>query len=339
MAQAGFSLNDLAPEDARLALAVERFVGRELGVDVRGGRLLVALSGGADSTALLTLVCALRGRLRLSVLAAHLDHGLRPESAQDARFALDLCRRFDVPCFVLREDVSQKARAWSCGLEEAGRRVRYAFLETCRKGAGADWTLTAHHAGDLAEDVLMRLCRGAGWPGLGGMRACDPARRVLRPLLMQEKDALTAMLRRLGIAWREDASNASRAWKRNRMRHDVLPLLTAENPAFLTGVRRLWRCARRDELAWERRLSGALRMVDDGWFVPQDAMDALGGDGRCRAAAEAVRRLGGQAGADTLERLEAAWLSRRFPRRFSFGGGVKAELSGRGLRVFCAAGR
>lgn len=336
-----FTLKDLDAADARLVLGVERFVREELGLDVRGQGLVVALSGGADSTALLTVFCALRGMLNLSLFAAHLDHGLRAESAAEAQAAGELCRRFGVPFYVRREDVAGRAREWRCGVEEAGRRVRYAFLEECREKAGARWVLTAHHAGDLAEDVLMRLSRGAVWPGLGGMKAVadEPGRHVLRPLLMREKEELRAMLRRLGISWQEDASNESRKWKRNRVRHDIMPLFLAENPSFYDCVRRLWRAARRDERDWAAGGARLISRTERGLFVSDEALSTLGESGRLRAMAEALQSLGGHARADTLEALEAAWRRRLFPRRFSFGGGVKAELDGEGVLFHHAPGR
>ena len=340
-ARALFSLKDLEAADARLALGAARFVEKELGADIRGRRLVVALSGGADSTALLTVFCALRGMLGVSLFAAHLDHGLRAESAAEAQAAGELCRRFGVPFFVKRADVGALAQAQRCGVEEAGRRARYEFLEECRAATGSRWVLTAHHVGDLAEDVLMRLSRGALWPGLGGMKGLvdEPGRHVLRPLLMLEKAQLEGLLRRVAVTWQEDASNRSRAWKRNRMRHDVLPLLLAENPSFYESVRRLWRAARRDERDWAN--TGALALEDRGGGVllSDASLAALGESGRLRAMAEALRKLGGEARADTLESLEAAWRRRHFPRRFSFGGGVKAELSGTGVWFHHAPGR
>ena len=335
------SLKGLDPEDARMALAVARFVGEELKVDVRGNSLVVAFSGGADSTALLVLCCALRGHLGCSLHAAHFDHGLRPESAAEAEAARSFCRRFGVPFLTAREDVGALARVRHCGVEEAGRRARYAFLEACRVKTGSRWVLTAHHVGDLAEDVLMRLSRGALWPGLGGMRAVvdEPGRHVLRPLLMREKAELEAMLERLGLSWQEDASNLSRRWKRNRVRHDIMPLFLAENPSFYDGIRRLWRAARREERDGAVRLARVLRRTPEGWWMSDASLRELGEADRLRAMAEALRRLGGQARADTLEALDAAWRHRRFPRRFSFAGGVKAELSGEGVRFHCAPGR
>lgn len=152
------TLKDLAPADARLALSVHRFVTDELEVDWQGTGLVVALSAGVDSTALLVLLAALRARLNFSLTAAHLDHGLRPESGRDAEAARALCRRLDVPFRLTRCDVA--AVAGKAGLEEAGRRVRYAFLEQVRRESGADWIVTGHHVGDLAEDMLLRLIRG-----------------------------------------------------------------------------------------------------------------------------------------------------------------------------------
>ena len=349
-------LNSLEPKDARMALESVRFAEEELMLGghkgLRGSCLLVAFSGGADSTALLVMVCALRGHLGLEVHAAHLDHGLREESRAEAEAAREFCVSLGVPFHTRREDVHSLAEEWGCGLEEAGRRARYAFLEECRVKAGAEWVLTAHHGGDLAEDVLMRLTRGACWPGLGGMRAVvveDPAphkagRRLLRPLLMLDKEQLVSMLERLGVSWFEDASNQSREWKRNRVRNDIMPLILAENPSFGECVRRLWRNAREDERWWEGRLEEALEVQGEGEerkiSISSKSLDSLSRIGRMRVMAEAVRRMErGQVRADTLEKMEAVWQHRRFPRRFSFAGGLKAEVAACGVRFFVAPGR
>ena len=351
-----FCLNDLAPKDARMALETVRFAEEELflaGHDgLRGSRLLVAFSGGADSTALLVLACALRSHLKLDVHAAHLDHGLRVESRDEAEAVGRFCETLGVPLHMKREEVKALAVEWGCGIEEAGRRARYAFLEECRVKTGASWVLTAHHSGDLAEDVIMRLTRGAAWPGLGGMRAVleeapaphRPGRRLLRPLLMLDKEQLTAMLERLGVSWLEDASNQSREWKRNRIRNDVMPLLLAENPSFSESIRRLWRNAREDERWWENRLEAALEELNENGErrirIPSKALDELSRIGRMRVMAEAVKRMErGQARADTLENMDSVWQNRRFPRRFSFAGGLKAEVTARGVLFFLSPGR
>ncbi len=351
-----FSLNDLAPKDARMALETVRFAEEELQLagkpGLHGARLLVAFSGGADSTALLVLACALRSQLGMDIHAAHLDHGLREESRAEAEAARAVCDSLGVPFHMKREDVHALAEEWGCGIEEAGRRARYAFLEECRTQIDAAWVLTAHHSGDLAEDVIMRLTRGACWPGLGGMRAVveeSPSQRgagmrVLRPLLMLDKERLVAMLEHLGVSWQEDASNQSREWKRNRVRNDIMPLLIAENPSFNESIRRLWRNAREDERWWENRLEVALEEQGEGEErrirISAEALDSLSRIGRMRVMAEAVRRMErGQARADTLENMESVWQNRRFPRRFSFVGWLKAEVTARGVLFFIAPGQ
>lgn len=341
------SLKSLAPEDARLALSVHRFVRDELGVDWRRRGLVVALSGGADSTALLVLLCALRDHLGLTLTAAHLDHGLRPESAAEAEAARVLCRRLEVPCVVERRDVSRAAAQGSLGLEAAARRERYAFLERVRREREAVWVVTGHHAGDLAEDVLLRLVRGASWPGLGGMRGLtampyggagmrenkEQEATLLRPLLMLEKNRLVTLLQRLGIGWSEDASNGDRMFRRNRMRLDVLPLLLAENPDFLDVVRGLWRTARLDEAYWREQTRPVLHVDESGTWLPRAALAELSRPARLRAYVEAVRGLGtGQARASTLFALDDAWKNKRHGRCFQLPGGIRAELDAEGVR-------
>ena len=170
-------LRDVPPACARLCLNVRRFLEERCGG--RPGRIIAAFSGGADSTALaLILRC-----LGLPVTLAHLDHGLRPESGEEAEAAREFARRLGVPCVVRRVDVAGLARSEGLGLEDAGRRARYAFFEETRVAAGGGWIATGHHLDDLAEDMLLRLIRGTGWPALGGMKAADPARHLVRPLL------------------------------------------------------------------------------------------------------------------------------------------------------------
>lgn len=333
------TLKSLAPVDARLALSIHRFVARELRVDWRGSGLVVALSGGMDSSALLILLSALRERLNFSLSAAHLDHGLRPESGQDAEAARALCRRLDVPFHLRLCDVAKRANG--SGLEDAGRRARYAFLEEVRREVGARWIVTAHHAGDLSEDILLRLIRGASWPGLGGMPGvaapcglldADGKGRVLRPLLLVEKARLRALLERQGVPWREDASNTRRDFRRNRIRLNVLPLLLAENPDLHDVARSLWRTARMDEAYWRALVLPVLESVPEGVWLPHSSLAALPRPGRMRAYVEALRRLNrGQARSSALFALDEAWEQHRHGRRFQFSGGVCAELDSRGI--------
>ena len=237
------------------------------------------------------------------------------------------------------------ARAWCCGLEDAGRRLRYALLEEERDALNADWIVLGHHAGDLSEDVLLRLTRGAGWPGLGGMPARDGARRLLRPLLFSAPGSLRDILRHLGVGWREDASNASHAFRRNRLRHDVLPLLRRENPALERSNVTLHRLASLDAAFWEETLSRALAAHPwqevrpngaPGLLLPRELLEDLHPAARlrlyvraCRALALEKREGSGSAGqprATTLLKLEAALREGRGNTRFQLPGGVEARL-------------
>ena len=182
-------MQDLPPAGARLCMAVGRFLKEKCGVSPH--HVIVAFSGGADSTALAVILRC----LGVSLVLAHLDHRLRPESGEEAESARRFAERLGVPCMVRRVDVEALARSEGIGLEDAGRRARYAFFDSALLSERAEWVVTGHHLDDLSEDVLMRLVRGSGWPGLGGMKAVDPARRLLRPLLGTPRAELEAFLR------------------------------------------------------------------------------------------------------------------------------------------------
>ena len=196
--------------------------------------LVAALSGGADSVALLHALVEL-GRFR--VVAAHLDHGLRAGSAADAAFCRRLCRSLGVPIRVGRADVRARAARDGGGIEEAARLERRAFLEAVRAREDAPWIVLAHTRDDQAETVLLRLLRGSGSAGLGAMRA--RAGRLLRPMLEVSRRDVLDHLRAHGLAWREDPSNADPAFLRNRVRHELIPYLESRfNPAVRDALSR-----------------------------------------------------------------------------------------------------
>lgn len=200
---------------------------RALNIDTApaaGKRVLVALSGGADSVALL-LSLVERG---VDVCAAHLEHGIRGEaSVADMAFCQALCARLGVPLCCERVCVAEERRQGE-GTETAARRLRYAFLRRAKAQAGAQLIATAHHAGDQAETVLMHLLRGAGPEGAAGMRALDGD--LWRPLLWIPKQDLVSFLRSRGQDWREDESNRVSDTPRNALRLEILPRLEALYP-------------------------------------------------------------------------------------------------------------
>lgn len=357
-------LQDLPPPAARFCLRVADFLTAELQRAVEPGRepsrtdrpgdasspgliapdgmtLLVGVSGGADSLALLLALRWLAPGLGLRLHAAVLDHGLRPESAAEARAVSALCRRLGVPCRAENADVTALAVRECCGLEDAGRRARYAFFEAERQRIGADWICTAHQSDDLCEDVLLRLVRGTGWPGLGGMPALDPARRILRPLLMTERRDIDAFLAALGVQPVRDPSNHDPAYRRNRLRHDVLPLLRAENPALGESVRSLWELARCDADYWSRHLGGLPlpNGVDASIAIPARTLRGLHRAARLRLYKRLLGRLGpGQPLAACLIALDEAWAAGRGGACVQFPGGKTARVVPTGTSEAAAGG-
>ena len=350
-------LQDLSPADARLCLGVERFITVELGLALANRRVLLAVSGGADSLALLHILHVLRPRLlaELHVMAA--DHALRPHSGLEAEGVQNLCAGLDIACTVRRLAVAEHAAAHGLGLEEAGRALRYAALEEERERLGAAWIVTGHQLEDLGEDVLLRLLRGTGWPGLGGMPAVDGRRHLLRPLLLTPARKLRDLLRRCGIDWFEDQSNTDRNFRRNRVRHALWPVLLEESPRLAEHIAYLWRIARADGAYWDARLASLLpeetSAVPGGEAVDKVALPGLviklegaalkrlEQAARLRLYMRAIARLrrehgSGQGRAATLFALDAAWSTGRGNTRFQFPGGIRAEVRQGGVRFFAA---
>ena len=204
-----------------------------------GQTLVAALSGGADSVAMLSVLAGISREHGFGVVAAHLDHALRQDSREDVAFCSELCQRLNVPLKTARIDV--RARASRQGLEAAAREARYAFLREVRQRHAASAIAVAHTRDDQAETVLLRLLRGAGRLGLTAMqpRAGD----IVRPLLAVSRPDVLAYLEEQGLSWREDSSNANRSFLRNRVRWELLPYLeTRFNPRIrelLTTMARL----------------------------------------------------------------------------------------------------
>ncbi|MBI3962317.1 MAG: tRNA lysidine(34) synthetase TilS [Deinococcus sp.] len=189
-----------------------------------GAPLVAAVSGGPDSTCLLDVL----HRLGFTLTVAHLDHGLRPQSASDRQFVEELARRYHLPVYAERADVAAIARQRKRGLEETARAVRYSFLSRLAKQVGAQAIALGHTKSDQAETVLLWLVRGAGSRGLSGM----PYRRghLIRPLLDVSRADVLQHLSERGLEYRLDASNADITLRRNRIRHQLLPLLAELNP-------------------------------------------------------------------------------------------------------------
>jgi tRNA(Ile)-lysidine synthase len=238
----------------------------------RGETVLVGLSGGADSVALTDALASLRRRRGFRLVAAHLDHRLRPGSGEDAAFCTELCRRLDVPLRSGAAEVRARAGRERGGLEQAARRERYAFLRRVGEEEGAAVIAVAHTRDDQAETLLLRLLRGAGATGLGGMR--PRTGDLVRPLLGVSRQDVLAHLRERGLAWREDPTNADTGHRRNRVRHELLPYLEERfNPGIRAALART-----------------ASILADEAAHVRAEAEDLVAGIGREDDGALVLRR-------------------------------------------------
>ncbi|MCA9971462.1 MAG: tRNA lysidine(34) synthetase TilS, partial [Anaerolineales bacterium] len=204
--------------------------------------LVVGVSGGPDSLALLHLLHRLLPANRLVV--AHLDHGLRPEAAADARFVAETAAAWGMACVIQAVDVAALAAQQQLSLEAAGRQARYAFFARVAQQAGAEMVAVGHNADDQAETVLMHLIRGAGPAGLRGMQPVSPLVGVLgvwllRPLLNAPRAAIDAYCHAHDLQPRHDLTNQDPRFFRNRIRHELLPLLESYNPGIHSGLLQL----------------------------------------------------------------------------------------------------
>lgn len=212
----------------------------------RGALVLVALSGGPDSVALLHAMLALRDRFGYRLAAAHLNHCIRAaESDRDEAFVRDLCARLVIDLTVERATGLLPGTA---NLEEKAREMRHRFLNATADRIGVDFIALAHHAGDQAETVMLRLLRGAGAAGLGAMDARGPG-KIVRPMLDVTRAEVMSYLTATGASFVTDTSNQSRAILRNRIRVELLPMLEREYAPGL-GARLV-------------ELAGEMRALDD----------------------------------------------------------------------------
>lgn len=215
-----------------------------------GERVIVAVSGGADSVALLRVLVSLRRPSAApdacgELIVAHFNHRLRgDESDDDARFVVELAGRLGLTCIEDSGETNLEARERGDGIEEAAREMRYRFLVGAARGLGARYIATAHTRDDQAETLLQRITRGTGLAGLGGIaraRGLDDATLgLIRPMLSVRRSEVLEYLAALEQPYRNDSSNTDRAYTRNRVRHDLLPLLQRDyNPQIVDALARL----------------------------------------------------------------------------------------------------
>ena len=314
----------------RLTAAVERTVRRHAMLDA-GDTVLVAVSGGADSVALLSILAALAPGWRLRLHVLHVDHGLRDDAWRDAHLVQALGDRLGVPVAVERVQVGPGS------VEAAARAARYGALEARADQLGATRIAVGHTADDQAETVLMRLLGGAG---VRGLAAIPPVRgRIVRPLIELRRQALREMLRAEGVGWVEDPGNRDPKFLRNRIRHEILPLLaTAYAADVVPALADVARHARAHVDALDRTAGAELARLatvePDALRLPRAGLAALPPAIAAELLRQAATRFGSRAPLRAwahrgLRRVLAATAPRR-PFRM---GGVVVEVSGAWIRV------
>jgi tRNA(Ile)-lysidine synthase len=229
-------------------------------------RVLVAVSGGADSVALLRGLHELQDELKLTLHVAHLDHQLRGQAArEDADWVECLCHTLATPCTIGRADIASAAQSSGRGIEETARDERYRSLEETARAHDCRTIALAHTADDQAETILHHILRGTGLAGLIGIpreRRLESGIRLVRPLLEVERGVVLDYLAQLGQEFREDESNRDEAYTRNRLRHQLLPFLAEHyNPHIRESLRRLGEQATQAQSALEALAADLLERI------------------------------------------------------------------------------
>ena len=227
-------------------------------------KLVIGVSGGPDSMALLHILLTLQEKEQIpscTLLVAHVNHMLRKEAEEETAYVEEFCRLYQIPCFVKRAKVEELAQKAKMGTEEMGRNIRYQFFEEVRQKEKAQKIVTAHHANDNAETVLMNILRGSGTAGLRGI---EPIRKneknvvFVRPLLNCTKEEIYEYCEEKKLQPKIDKSNQENVYNRNKVRNILIPFLEKEwNPNIVATLNRLSELARQENQYLERQTQKA----------------------------------------------------------------------------------
>jgi tRNA(Ile)-lysidine synthase len=315
-----------------------------------GLRLAVGLSGGADSVALLRALAQRSGELGLVLHAAHLHHGLRGAEADlDLEFARALAAELGLAFHEARVETAVEAARNGESIEEAARRLRYLWFRKLLSEVPLDAIATAHTGDDQAETVLGKFLRGAWTEGLSGIYPVVEFKegRILRPLLRATRAEVEVYLLELGQGWREDSSNRHLSYTRNRLRHELLPLLEGWNPQLRAHLAQMAALARDEETWWQgeiarlapqlllpgRPVRGGGRAAGDGVGLDVTRLAALAPAVQRRLLRYAAEQLGAAPDFLSTETLRALALTGRAGQKCELAQGLRAERTPRELRL------
>ena len=268
-------------------------------------RLLVAVSGGVDSVVLLSVLNRVAKALNVFLHVAHLDHQIRPESADDAAFVRNLCLQWNVPCHTASHDVPVLAAQSKLSLEMAGRQARREFLQRIAGQVNADYIVLAHHRDDQAETFMLRLVRGSGQSGLASMHIHQGV--WWRPWLNCSREQIVEFAHQHKLSWVEDKSNNDPAFLRNRLRTQIIPKLRDINPRFDSRIADLTQQIQLEENYWQEQVSQRFNDLivsqNDGLRMSRTVLLSIHPALRMRMLREALRQI-----RSDLQRIEAVHL-------------------------------
>ncbi len=325
-------------------------------------RLAVALSGGADSVALVRILAARSAELGLVLHAVHLHHGLRGSEADgDLEFCRELATELGLPFYEARVDTANEAQADrklgkpAESIEEAARRLRYAWFRQVLVSENLDAIATAHTLDDQAETVLAKFLRGAWTEGLSGihpkLESPEGAGEIVRPLLAAKQAEIEAYLRELGQDWREDSSNRNLTFTRNRIRHELLPLLEGWNPRLREHMALMATLACDEEAWWQAELArlapqlllpgrpvrgggrAAGSGIDSGVAIEVTPLAALAPAMQRRLIRYAASQFGASLDFAATESVRTLALDGRAGQKLVLPHGLRAERTARELRL------
>ena len=255
--------------------------------ELKDKKVCVATSGGMDSTALLHYLKSQEEKYGYTLSAVHCEHGIRgKESVKDMRFVQKLCKKWDIPLYVYREDCIKKSKKEKQSLETTARNFRYASFEKLINEGKVNCIATAHHSKDEAETVLFRLSRGASLSGLAGMHA--QRKDIVRPFLDWSKEKIYAYVKKYKLSYRVDKTNEDTAYTRNALRLQVLPMLENAIPGAIENIARFASLAAEDDKYLYRQSEKLIVQKTDGVTILYSQEKPL----FTRACLTAMKRLG-----------------------------------------------
>lgn len=204
-----------------------------------GDKIVIGVSGGPDSIALLDMLIKLKNKINFSINVAHINHMIRTEAIDDQKYVEQYCKNKNIPCFVKQEKVEKLAKKEKIGTEEAGRNLRYQFFNEILEKTNSNKIATAHTKNDNAETVLMNILRGTGTSGLKGIKA-NRENKYIRPLIECERKEIEEYCSENNLEPRIDKTNMENIYTRNKVRNLLIPYIQKEfNPSIIESINRL----------------------------------------------------------------------------------------------------